>query len=63
MVIYQLMRLNLLNKFEKIQLFGPYKVSNIVPGESVEYEAFEDSEGAKIDKIIVERVPTGIVEL
>ena len=45
--------------------FGPYKVSNIVPGESVEYEAFEDYfEGApKIDKIIVERVPTsGIVE-
>src|SRR5699024_4303143 len=34
--------------------FGPYKVANIVPGESVEYEAFEDYfEGApKIDKII-----------
>ncbi len=45
--------------------FGPYKVANIVPGESVEYEAFEDyCEGApKIDKIIIERVPTsGIVE-
>lgn len=45
--------------------FGPYKVTNIVPGESVEYEAFEDYfEGApKIKKIIIERVPTsGIVE-
>lgn len=45
--------------------FGPYKVANIVPGESVEYEAFEDYfEGApKIDKIIFERVPSsGIVE-
>src|SRR5699024_4206030 len=45
--------------------FGPYKVANIVPGESVEYEAFEDYfEGApNIDRIVVERVPTsGIVE-
>ncbi len=45
--------------------FGPYKVTNIVSGESVEYEAFEDYfEGApKIDKIIIERVPSsGIVE-
>lgn len=45
--------------------FGPYKVTNIVPGESVEYEAFEDYfEGApKIDRIVIERVPTsGIVE-
>lgn len=45
--------------------FGPYKVANIVPGESVEYEAFEDYYRGKpnIDRIIVERVPTsGIVE-
>lgn len=44
--------------------FGPFKVANIVPGESVEYEAFEDYyKGApNIDRIIVERVPTsGIV--
>lgn len=44
--------------------FGPYKVTNVVPGESVEYEAFEDYyEGApNIDNIIIERVPTsGIV--
>lgn len=44
--------------------FGPFKVTNIVPGESVEYEAFEDYYlGApNIDKIIVERVPTsGVV--
>lgn len=45
--------------------FGPYKVANIVPGESVEYEAFEDYfEGKpKVEKIIIERVPSsGIVE-
>ncbi|MDN6161310.1 MAG: oligopeptide ABC transporter substrate-binding protein, partial [Atopostipes sp.] len=45
--------------------FGPYKVSNIASGESVEYEAFDDYfEGTpKIDKIIIERVPpSGIVE-
>lgn len=45
--------------------FGPYKVTNIVPGESVEYEAFEDYfEGKpKIDKIVMERVPSsGVVE-
>lgn len=45
--------------------FGPYKVSNIVPGESVEYEAFDDYFEGKpnIDKIVIERVPTsGIVE-
>ncbi len=44
--------------------FGPFKVTNIVPGESVEYEAFEDYwRGApNIDRIIVERIPTsGIV--
>jgi len=45
--------------------FGPFQVTNIVPGESVEYEAFDDYyDGApNIDSLIVERVPTsGIVE-
>lgn len=45
--------------------FGPFKVTNIVQGESVEYEAFEDYwEGApNIDKLTIERVPSsGIVE-
>lgn len=45
--------------------FGPFKVTNIVPGESVEYEAFDEYfEGApNIDKIVIERVPSsGIVE-
>jgi peptide/nickel transport system substrate-binding protein len=44
--------------------FGPFRVTNIVPGESVEYEAFEDYwRGApNIDSIVIERVPTsGIV--
>lgn len=44
--------------------FGPFQVTNIVPGESVEYEAFEDYyEGApNMDSIILERVPvSGIV--
>ena len=45
--------------------FGPFKVTNIVPGESVEYEAFEDYfRGApKISKVTIERIPaSGIVE-
>jgi len=45
--------------------FGPFKVTNIVAGESVEYEAFEDYyEGApNIDGVVIERIPqSGIVE-
>ena len=45
--------------------FGPYKVTNIVQGESVEYEAFEDYfEGApNISKVTIERIPaSGVVE-
>lgn len=45
--------------------FGPFKVENIVPGESVELSAFEDYfEGApQLDGIVLERVPTsGAVE-
>ena len=45
--------------------FGPFKVTNIVQGESVEYEAFEEYfEGApNIANLTVERVPaSGIVE-
>lgn len=40
--------------------FGPFKVDNIVPGESVSYTAFEDYyRGApKIDRIELETVPT-----
>lgn len=45
--------------------FGPFKVTNIVQGESVEYEAFEDYfEGApNISKVTIERIPaSGVVE-
>ena len=45
--------------------FGPFKVKNVVAGESVEYEAFDDYyEGApNVDGIVIERVPeSGIVE-
>ncbi|MFO8069781.1 MAG: oligopeptide ABC transporter substrate-binding protein [Alkalibacterium sp.] len=40
--------------------FGPFKVENIVPGESVSYTAFEDYyRGApKLDRIELETVPT-----
>lgn len=40
--------------------FGPFKVDNIVPGESVSYTAFEDYyRGApKLDRIELETVPT-----
>ncbi|WP_018658637.1 oligopeptide ABC transporter substrate-binding protein [Allofustis seminis] len=44
--------------------FGPFQVNKMVPGESVEYVANKDYFGGapKIDKIVVERVPTsGIV--
>lgn len=45
---------------EKPLGFGPFKVENIVPGESVSYSAFEDYyRGApKIDRIELETVPT-----
>ena len=45
--------------------FGPFKVDNVVPGESVEFSAFEDYYlGApKLDGITVERVPSsGAIE-
>ncbi len=45
--------------------FGPFKVDNVVPGESVEFSAFDDFyDGApKIDGVVVERVPTfGAIE-
>jgi len=45
--------------------FGPFRVTNVVPGESVEYEAFDEYfEGApNMDNVIIERIPpSGIVE-
>ncbi|WP_273340266.1 oligopeptide ABC transporter substrate-binding protein [Alloiococcus otitis] len=45
--------------------FGPFKVDNVVPGESLELSAFEDYyDGApKIDGITIERIPvSGAVE-
>ncbi len=38
--------------------FGPFKVKNIVPGESVEYEAFEDYYGGKpkLDSVVLKVV-------
>lgn len=45
--------------------FGPFKVKNIVPGESVEFEAFEDYYGGtpKLDKVVLKVVnPSTVVE-
>ena len=45
--------------------FGPFKVENVIPGESVEFSAFEDFyEGEpKLDGITIERIPpSGAVE-
>ena len=45
--------------------FGPFKVENVVPGESVELSAFEDYYAGepKLDGITIERVPSsGVIE-
>lgn len=45
--------------------YGPFVVENIIPGESVQYSAFEDYFLGRpnIDSVLIERVPTsGIVE-
>ena len=53
-----------LSGHEKIRVnpigFGPFKVKNIVPGESVEFVAFEDYYKGKpqLDGVIVRTVPT-----
>lgn len=43
--------------------FGPFKVQNVVPGESVQLVAFEDYYGGKpkLDGVIIKTVPTATV--
>ncbi len=56
-----------LSGHEKVRVnpigFGPFKVENIVPGESVEFVAFEDyyQGRPKLDKVILKVVPTATV--
>ena len=56
-----------LSGHEKIRVnpigFGPFKVKNIVPGESVEFVAFEDYYKGKpqLDGVIVRTVPTATI--